>query len=690
MKALNGENSFLLKDITYIKGVGEAKAKLLHRLGIHTLYDMLWFFPRFVENRSEIKEIRQLYDGETACISGEIYSDVSVAHIRSNMKIYSVLVRSGNDIATMSWFNNKYVKNALRPGEKYNFYGKVQKKFGKVQMTSPTYEPADKNLHTGRVVPVYPLTENLPQKTIRSIAKSCVDMSKGIIKEYLPTYIREKYSLPEINRAISSIHFPETVKDYESARRRFVFEELLFMQLGLFRLRAKGKMHGAPVIDGKKHIEAFLNKLPFTLTKAQKTVCDEILKDISTDTPMSRLVQGDVGSGKTVVAFAAIYCAVCEGYQGVLMAPTGVLATQHYIEAEKYFSKNDIVLLTGATTTAEKKKILQKISSGEAKVIIGTHALIEDNVKYKNAGIIITDEQHRFGVKQRAALREKGKMPHVLVMSATPIPRTLALILYGELDISVINELPPGRKPVETFSVNEGMRERINKFIDKEIDLGRQVFVVCPLVEESEKMDLESATGLFEQMRDTVFPHRKISLLHGKMKPAEKRLIMESFAKGETDILISTTVIEVGINVPNASVMIIENAERFGLSTLHQLRGRVGRGSDKAYCILISGSSSEMTGKRLKVMCSTNDGFVIANKDLELRGPGDFLGVRQHGLPDLKIANLATDGVLLKYAADCAKDIFKKDPELLLPEHKDLNRKVVRMFSEIKAEGIIS
>lgn len=685
---MNGENDFLLKDITYIKGVGEAKAKLLHRLGINTLYDMLWFFPRYVENRSEIKEIRSLCDGENACISGEIYSEVKTLHVRSNMKIYTVLVRSGNDIATMNWFNNKYIKNAFKIGEKYNFYGKVQKKFGKVQMTSPTYEPADKNLHTGRVVPVYPLTENLPQKTIRLIAKNCVDMTRGIIYEYLPVYLRKKYTLPEINHAIASIHFPETVEDYNAARRRFAFEELLFMQLGLFRLRAAVKSHGAPIINSKPYFDAFLKKLPYSLTKAQQTVCGEIFKDISTDIPMNRLVQGDVGSGKTVVAFAAIYCAVCEGFQGVLMAPTSVLAVQHYNESLKYFSEAETALLTGASTAAAKREALKKIKNGDARVIIGTHALIEDNVIYNNLGIIVTDEQHRFGVKQRSALRAKGRMPHTLVMSATPIPRTLALVLYGDLDISVINELPPGRKPVETFAVNESMRKRVDSFIDREIDRGRQIFVVCPLVEESEKTDLESAVKLYERLTETTFKHRKTALLHGKMKSSEKKAVMDSFAHGEIDILVSTTVIEVGINVPNASVMVVENAERFGLSTLHQLRGRVGRSSDKAYCILVSDSTSEMTGKRLKVMCSTNDGFVIANKDLELRGPGDILGVRQHGLPDLKIANIATDGALLKCASDCAKDILAADPLLLMPEHRDLNRKVERMFNELKEIAI--
>ncbi len=685
-----GENQFLLKNIKSIKGVGEAKAKLLARLGIFTLYDMLRFYPRFVENRSEIKSISSVSDGEIACISAEIYSEVKTAYIRKNMQIYSVYVRDGKDIATMSWFNNKYIKSAFKPGERYNFYGKVQKKFGKVQMTSPTYEKADKNLHTGRVVPVYPLTENLPQKTIRSVAKSCVDLTRGIISEYLPSYIREEYSLSEINHAIASIHFPESIEDYNKAKRRLAFEELLIMQLGLFRLRKTNASGSAPVINCEKSLDEFIKKIPFTLTKAQKNVCSEITKDISSSAPMLRLVQGDVGSGKTIVAFAAIYCAVSSGYQSVMMAPTSVLANQHFKEALKYFPEDEIVLLTGAVTPSLKKGIYEKIESGRAKVIIGTHALIEDDVKYKNVGLVITDEQHRFGVNQRAKLIKKGVFPHTLVMSATPIPRTLTLILYGDLDISVINEMPPGRKPVETFAVNETMRSRIDNFIDKQIQEGKQAYVVCPLVETSEKTDLESAESVYKRLKEKVFPNYNVALVYGKMKNAEKKRILEDFSAGKIDVLVSTTVIEVGINVPSASLMVIEDAHRFGLSTLHQLRGRVGRGSEKSYCILVSDSPSELTGTRLKVMCSTNDGFEIANKDLELRGPGDILGVRQHGLPEFKIANLLTDGLLLKEANVCAKKIMEIDGELSAPQHQPLKKLINKMFDENIPGGIIN
>ncbi len=678
---MNGENHYLLKDITYIKGVGEAKAKLLSKLGIFTLMDMLWFFPRYVENRSEIKHISQLKDGETACVCGEVYSPVKIAHIRSNMKIYSMYIRDGMDIAEVSWFNNKYVKDAFKIGGQYHFYGKVSKKYSRVKITSPTYEPASKNLHTGRVVPVYPLTENLPQKTIRTIAKNCVDLCGGCIKEYLPTYLREKYELCEINHAISSIHFPISEEDYHCARHRLAFEELLFMQLGLLSMKKLNTGEKASII-GSDSAPDFLKKIPFTLTNAQKNVCREIFADFKSGIPMSRLVQGDVGSGKTIVAFLAMHCCAQSGYQAALMAPTSVLATQHYEGALKYFNPEEVVLLTGNTCPSEKKKILEDISRGTAKIIIGTHALLEDNVEFNNLSLVVTDEQHRFGVKQRGRLAMKGKAPHLLVMSATPIPRTLALILYGELDISVINELPPGRKPVKTFSVGEDMRSRIEKFIDKEIEKGRQVFVVCPLADISEKLDLESATGLYDRLRSKTFPHRRLAMLHGKMKPSEKNRIMTDFAEGKIDILVSTTVIEVGINVPNASLMIIENAERFGLSTLHQLRGRVGRGSDEAYCVMIANPTNEITRERLKVMCSTNDGFVIANKDLELRGPGDFLGVRQHGLPDLRIANLSADGRLIKETNSAAKDILEKDPNLSLDLHKGLKNKVKEMFKD--------
>lgn len=675
-----GENDYLLKDIKYVKGVGEAKAKLLARLGITTLYDMLRFYPRFVENRSEIKHIYELTDGETACICGEVYSDVKKVPIKRNMNLYTMYVREGNTVASLTWFNNKYVQNAFKLGQKYNFYGKVEKKFGKTQLVNPTYEPADKNLHTGRVVPIYSLTENLPQKTIRSIAKNCVEMSKGVISEYLPTYIREKYSLPEINHAISSIHFPESLKDYENARKRLVFEELLFLQLGLLSLRKSKKQGVSPKITCAPFYDDFVKKLPFPLTDDQKNVCSEIMKDISSPRPMNRLVQGDVGSGKTVVAFASIYCAVNSGYQAVMMAPTSVLANQHYNEALKYFDETSVLLLTGSLTPSARKTAYKKIETGEAKVIIGTHALIEEDLKFKNLALVITDEQHRFGVNQRAALLKKGSFPHMLVMSATPIPRTLTLILYGDLDVSIIKQMPPGRKPVETFAVNEDMRPRVEEFIRKEISSGRQVYIVCPLVETSEKLDLESAENTYTRL-EKQFPEYSVALVHGKMKSKTKKEILEDFSAGKINILISTTVIEVGINVPNASLMVIENAHRFGLSTLHQLRGRVGRGSDKAYCVMIADTSSETASQRIKVMCSTNDGFEIANKDLELRGPGDILGVRQHGLPEFKIANLATDGLLLKEANITAKKILERDPGLTLPEHKTLGRAVNKMFA---------
>ncbi|MBQ3053313.1 MAG: ATP-dependent DNA helicase RecG [Clostridia bacterium] len=677
---MNGENEYLLKDIKFIKGVGEAKAKLLSRLCIHTLFDMLWFFPRFVENRSEIKSVRNLIDGETACITGEIYSPVKTAYVKNNMKIYSVLVRDKSDIATIKWFNNKYVKDAFEIGETYNFYGKVTKTLGYTEMVNPTYEKSHRNLHTGRVVPVYSLTENLPQKTIRTIAKNCVDLCCGQIKEYLPLWVRKKYNLEEINHAISSIHFPEDLNSWNNAKKRLSFEELLFMQLGLMSIHSFSKSGFAPVISCKEHFKEFEKKLTFALTNAQKKTLKEIFEDISSGIGMRRLVQGDVGSGKTVVAFGAMYCGVKNGFQTALMVPTSVLASQHYESALKFFDKNEVVLLTGSVRSKEKKEILSLIQNGQAKVIIGTHALLEDNVSFNNLGLIVTDEQHRFGVNQRVSLAKKGNTPHVLVMSATPIPRTLALILYGDLDISVIDELPPGRTPVSTLSVGEDKRQRVNSFIEKEVEMGHQVFIVCPLATASEKIDLDSAEELYIKLKEKVFPNRRVALIHGKMKANAKNEIMESFSKGEIDILISTTVIEVGINVPNASLMIIENAQRFGLSTLHQLRGRVGRGNTQSYCVLISSGGGDITAQRIKTMCETNDGFKIANKDLELRGPGDLLGIKQHGLPDLRIANLLEDREILKNANECAKEILEKDPYLANEENKFLRKKVNEMF----------
>lgn len=677
------------KSIKYVKGVGEARAKLLEKLGIRTVEDMLYFFPRYVEDRSSYKSIHQWTDGETVYFQGTVYREMMENRIKRNMVVYTLIVENDGDFANMVWFNNKYLKNVFEVGKTYQFYGKVSIKYGKKQLTNPTYEPLDSNLHTGRVVPTYALTDKLYQKNIRAIAKNCLDMAGGKIKEYIPGWVREEYGLCEINYAISSIHFPQNMDDYNIARYRLVFEELLMLQLGLFSMKQVKHTEHAPVIPARDAMRAFTEKLPFSLTGAQINVLKEIAADMEKDTPMSRLVQGDVGSGKTVVAFAAIWAAVQQGMQGALMAPTEVLASQHYETALHYFAEEEVALLTGSVTGKKKQETIARIGSGSAKCVIGTHALIEDAVEFANLGLVVTDEQHRFGVNQRAKLSQKGGSPHMLVMSATPIPRTLALILYGDLDISIVNEMPPGRTPVKTYVIEEELRSRAYGFVGKHIAAGRQAYVVCPLVEESEKIDTKAATELAEQLA-AIFPQYRVELLHGKMRPKQKNEIMQRFAAGETQILVSTTVIEVGVNVPNATVMVVENAERFGLSQLHQIRGRVGRGSEQSFCILFNQGKNQEARQRLGIMAKTTDGFEIARQDLELRGPGDFLGTRQHGMPTLKIADLLTDVAVLKEVQEAARKLLQQDPQLQKEEHRLLREKIRELFRDKMAPGAIS
>lgn len=672
----------LKSGIQYIKGVGESRAALLNKLGIFTVEDMLYFFPRFIEDRSNFKKISELKHGETACVKAIAASSVQENKLRKGLTIYSLIIKEGFDAAVVTWFNNKFVKDAFEIDKPYIFYGKVSIKFGKIELVNPIYEKGEGNLFTGRVVPIYPLTNSLYQKSIQSIAKNCLELLIGKLKEYLPQSIRKEHNLCEINYALSSIHFPNTIEDYNIARYRLVFEEFLLLSLGLLLIRGKRQeLKGTP-LNNNGYLNEFLQKLPFKLTNAQEKVINEIHADLNNNKPMSRLVQGDVGSGKTVVAFAAIYTTLKNGYQATMMAPTEILARQHYETATVLFSDYNVVLLTGSVTGKAKKEALNKIKSGVANIIIGTHSLIEDTVEFERLALVVTDEQHRFGVRQRVALTTKGESPHVLVMSATPIPRTLALILYGDLDISIVNELPPGRQNVDTFVVDEDKRKRVYDFVSKQIQEGRQAYVVCPLVEESESMDLRAATQLACTLREQVFPGLTVELLHGKMKPKQKDEIMNSFSQGKINILVSTTVIEVGINVPNASIMIVENAERFGLSQLHQLRGRVGRGEYKSYCVLFNCGVGKVTSQRLGTMAKTNDGFLISQKDLELRGPGDFFGTRQHGLPDLKIANIFNDMELLKKAQKAADGLIKKDPNLEQEDNIILRDRLVKMYSK--------
>lgn len=575
----------------------------------------------------------------------------------------------------------------MKYGKKYRFFGKISNKYGKIDLTSPVFDEIDKKNNTGKIIPLYPLTFSLSQNTIRKIIENGLkDVEEdGGLKETLPQYILNEYKLEEINKAIETVHFPKEFADFEIARKRFVFEELLSTQLALLQLKNSNlKDHKGIRFSKDAHMSDVINSLPFNLTKAQLRVLEEIDKNMEQDKSMNRLLQGDVGSGKTVVAMISTYKAVKSGYQVAVLAPTAILATQHLENFQKILKKFDIrcELLISGITKKKKTEILEKLQNGEIDILIGTHAMLEENVTFKNLGLVVTDEQHRFGVKQRTTMAQKGENPDVLVMSATPIPRTLALILYGDLDISVIDKLPPNRKKIETFAVTKDLEDRVNNFVRKQVDEGRQAYIVCPLVEESEENDLQSVISLYEKCKTEVFPNYRIEYIHGKMKQKEKDDIMERFKNGEIDILISTTVIEVGVDVPNSSIMVIEDAQRFGLAQLHQLRGRVGRGEYQSYCILKYEGKGKNTRERMKIMTQTNDGFVISQKDLELRGSGDFFGTNQHGIPDFKIANLFTDIDILKLAQEAAIKIVNDDEKLEKPENDLLKELVKDKFTD--------
>lgn len=677
--------SNLDKNIQYIKGVGEARAKLLNKLGIFTLKDLITYYPRTYEDRSIPKKIEELSDGEEALIEVMPVTRVSEVRIRRNMTIIKMSARDDTGVCQITWFNQPYLRQMFKPGEYYKFYGKVSKKGSKVEMSSPVYDKLEDTKNTGRIIPIYPTTYKLPQTTLRRVIETGIKELDGNISETLPEYLVSEYKLLDLNRAVNQIHFPNSFSDFNLAKKRLVFEELLSMQLALLALKNQ-YTKDVKGIEFSKNVKMsdVINSLPFSLTKAQLRVLEEIDKDMESDKPMNRLLQGDVGSGKTIVALIAAYKCVKCGYQVAIMAPTAILATQHLESFNEILSSFGIrcELLISGITKKKKEDILQRLENGEIDIIIGTHALLEDNVVFNKLGLVVTDEQHRFGVRQRSVITEKGDNPDVLVMTATPIPRTLALILYGDLDISIIDELPPNRKKIETFAVTKGMDDRVNAFLKKNIDEGRQAYIVCPLVEENEEINAKSVMELAEHYKNKVFSEYRVEYLHGKMRPKEKDAIMEEFKNGNIDILISTTVIEVGVNVPNSSIMVIENAERFGLAQLHQLRGRVGRGEYQSYCILKYNGNSDIIKKRMKVMTDTNDGFVISEKDMELRGTGEFFGTRQHGIPEFKIANLFTDIEMLKQVQSIVIEILSKDPDLANPENKCLKQMINNKFKD--------
>ena len=675
----------LKKDIQFIKGVGPSRVKLLNKLGIANLEDLITYYPRQYEDRGKPKTISELVDKEEALVSAIVVARMSEIRIRKNLTLCKVVVRDETGTMQVTWYNQSYLKNALKVNERYKFYGRVSNKYGKIDMQSPVFEPEEQSTKTGKIIPIYPLTYSLSQNTIRKIIENGLMEVKGRLEETLPEYLLQRYTLCDINTAIEKIHFPDNFAEFNLARKRLVFEELLSMQLALLSLKNRYQVKKEGIrFDENVLMSDVINALPFKLTNAQLRVLEEIDRDMEKSKPMNRLLQGDVGSGKTVIALTAAYKAVKSGYQAAIMAPTAILASQHLETFNEILGNTGIrcELLISAITKKKKEELLQRLENGEIDIIIGTHAILEENVKFKNLGLVVTDEQHRFGVRQRSIITEKGNNPDVLVMTATPIPRTLALILYGDLDISIIDELPPNRQKIETFAVRKDMDQRVNAFVCKNIDEGRQCYIVCPLVEENDEINAKSVMETFEEYKYKTFSNYKVEYLHGKMKQKEKDKIMEDFKNGDIDILISTTVIEVGVNVPNANIMIIQNAERFGLAQLHQLRGRVGRGEHQSYCILKYEGNSRIIKERMDVITKTNDGFVISEKDLELRGSGEFFGTKQHGIPEFKIANLFEDINILKGVQSLAMEIIDKDPYLEKEENEELRKMVQNKFKE--------
>ncbi len=670
----------LNSSISQLSGVGAKRAAAFSRLGISTLADLLAHYPRAYENRKNLKKIIELCHEETVCIQAVVSSSVTTRLIRKNLRVHTACVSDGTGFLELVWFNNRFLEQRLKKGETYIFYGKVRLT-PKKQMQTPIFERLEEQKQTGKIMPVYPLTEGLTQAFVAGCVSQALRLTKGQMKDSLPATLRTSNQLCEINFALENIHFPAGRNEYEAARRRLAFEELFLFQTALFSLKNRQTACRAPQLTASS--EAFLASLPFRPTGAQNRVIGEIMTDIASGSAMNRLVCGDVGSGKTAVAAAAIYVAVKSGFQAAFMAPTEILAQQHCMSLKKLFAGHDIQveLISGSLSAKERREALARLKSGVSQVAVGTHALLSNDVHFAGLGLAITDEQHRFGVDQRRLLTDKGENPHVLVMSATPIPRTLALIIYGDLEISIIDELPPGRQKIDTFVVNETYRKRIYAFLQKELTKGHQAYVVCPLVEDSETGELQSVTAYAEKLKKNGFSADVIGILHGKMKTAEKDAVMSAFKAGRLSVLISTTVIEVGVDVPNATIMMIENAERFGLSQLHQLRGRVGRGSAKSYCILMAHSNQEAAMARLSVMKQENDGFKIAEEDLKQRGPGEFFGTRQHGLPAFRIANLYTDMVLLQQTTVAARAYLAEKIPCSLEEQSQIAKKIDALFN---------
>ncbi len=679
--------SLFEQEIQTLTGVGEKRAKLFHKLGVFSVGALLRFYPRTYEDWSQPLTIEQAPFGVPCAIRAVVLHKPIETRIRKGMTLYKTSVTDGMRDLQLTFFNNPYIVNTLTEGKEYIFYGKVSGTLLRKEMSVPEFYPVSS---APSVCPIYHQTEGLSTRMIRNAVKHALALLPEQVKDPIPYSIRMQHHLCELRYALEQIHFPDSMESKEIAKKRLVFEELFTLQLGLLELKYRKKQETSlpPFID---YSNEFFQLLPFAPTGAQKRAISEAMADMTNPKnrkPMSRLVQGDVGSGKTAVAAALCYSVIKNGVQAALMAPTEILAQQHHASISNILKDTGISvgLLTGSVTPAKKRKLLEQLQDGSIKMVIGTHALISETVAFQNLGLVITDEQHRFGVAQRSLLAEKGNHPPMLVMSATPIPRTLALIIYGDLDISVLDELPPGRQTIETYAISSRKRARALQYIRTHLDAGQQAYIICPLVEESTN-DMASVVQYANALQTETFPDKVIGILHGKMKPKEKDTVMTAFAKGEIDVLVSTTVVEVGVDVPNAVIILIENAERYGLSQLHQLRGRVGRGTMKSTCILVSDAQNEEAVARLKILCSTSDGFRIADEDLRLRGPGDFFGEKQHGLPDLKIANMAEDMEVLKEAQSAARHVLSCDPKLEQPEHRGLKGQVKRLFSVFGGQG---
>jgi ATP-dependent DNA helicase RecG len=686
-------------DVRYIKGVGESRARLMAKLGIRTLGELIRHFPRAYEDRTVFKRIQELVPGDTVCVLATVVTQPELHRVRKGLETVKFTVADEGGLLRVVFFNQGFIKDVAAQGEAYIFYGKVTGTVRRPEMQNPVFEresESGRGRLTGAIVPVYALTAGISQKMMANAVRQSLLLCGDTLPDPLPPSVRKRRRLAQARFSYYNIHFPSDPDALELARRRLIFEELFILAAAMRMMRGGRASKSGRVFEAAAaEYEEFFGALPFELTGAQKRAIREAARDMASGAAMNRLIQGDVGSGKTVVAAACCYMAWRSGCQSAVMAPTELLAEQHYSSLSAIFEPLGMRtgLLTGGMTAKKRRDMLAKLALGELDVAVGTHALISEGVKFFDLALVVTDEQHRFGVRQRSELTAKGECAHVLVMSATPIPRTLALMIYGDLDVSVIDELPPGRRSVETFTVGERHRARVYEFVRRLTGQGRQAYIVCPAVEEGGAglPELTAATEYSEKLAAEVFPDRRVALVHGKLKTKEKDAVMKAFRAGEVDILVATTVVEVGVDVPNAALMIVENADRFGLSQLHQLRGRVGRGEHKSYCVLFEGMGGNAARERLDVLRRYGDGFEVSRRDLELRGPGDFFGSRQHGLPELKIASLLSDMDILGAAQEDARLILEDDPELQKPENAALAGSIAEMFSNVSGkDGALS